>query len=112
MDSRLPTSAEEYFWDGIFPFFGYPAKVGEYSLDERGNFNHDNSQKKYIIWPFNTPLDVGPSADVHFDLNLLAERAVRRDESRPYEKINNLLRWILENQSKLKPEERKAPFDR
>ena len=110
MDLCLSTSLGKY--DGNFPFFRYPAKVGEFSLDERRNFHHDNSQKKYIIWPSKRSLEDGQSADVNFDLNLLLEKAVRKDETQPSERLDNLLKWVLENQSKFKLQDEKAQFSR
>ena len=100
MDSFLSTSIEKHV--GNFPFFRLPVKVGEFSLDEQRHFHHDNSQKKYISWPFNMPLDDGKSIDVHFDLNLLLDKAIRKDDSQLDERLDNLLKWILENKSKFK----------
>ncbi|XP_043216373.1 decapping and exoribonuclease protein-like isoform X1 [Amphibalanus amphitrite] len=108
MESCLPTSGEKY--DGHFPFFRQPTKVGEFSLDEKRDFHHSSCQKKYISWPLKRPLDDGQSVDVHFDLNLLLDRAVRKDDSQLDERLDNLLKWILKNQEKFKLQDRKASF--
>ena len=109
MDSYLTTVPGKH--EGNFPFFRHPAKVGEFSLDERRDFQHDSSQRKYITWPSKVPLEDGQNSDVSFDLNLLLERAVKKDDSQD-ERLNNLLKWILENQSKFKLQDGKAPFSR
>ena len=110
MEDFLPTAEASY--DGNFPFFRQPMKIGEFSLDDKREFHHDNSQKKYISWPLNTPLNDGQSTDVHFDLNLLLDRAVRKDDSQVDERLDNLLKWILRNQSKFKLHDGKSAFNR
>ena len=110
MDSYLTTVPGKH--EGNFPFFQHPAKVGEFSLDERRNFQHDSSQRKYIEWPSKLPLEDGENSDVHFDLNVLLERAVKKDDSHQDERLSNLLKWILENQSKFKLQDGKVPFSR
>jgi hypothetical protein len=73
---------------GKFPVYGRPNVIGYYSLDSEHNYRGDVSQLKYIHFPTNR--------NVKFNLDDGRTQAVKKDDSND-EKIDNLLRWMLQN---------------
>ncbi|XP_059571237.1 decapping and exoribonuclease protein isoform X2 [Alligator mississippiensis] len=89
----LPVSPGCYA--GPFPFYGRPAEVGHFSLDEQRRYHGDARQLRY----FAPPPDHRP--DPPFDLlDGYQDRYVRRDED-VREGLDHLLRWVLHNRCRL-----------
>jgi hypothetical protein len=73
---------------GTFPSYNKPHVIGCFSLDSESNYSGDFRLLKYIRFPANS--------DVKFNLDLGREHALRKDDNYD-EKLDNLLRWMLEN---------------
>ncbi|XP_055948080.1 decapping and exoribonuclease protein-like [Argiope bruennichi] len=82
------------YYDGRFPPFRKPSEIGYFSLDGEREYHDDNRQLKYIILPRNLK-------NVHMDLNVGYEDAVRKDFGKK-EKIDTILTWILYHQEEVK----------
>lgn len=79
-------------FDGNFPFFREPKEIGSFSLDIDRKFDHSRKQLKFFVKPpdFN---------HVNFDLTEGYSTMIRKDESKK-DYINDILRWILQNEAK------------
>jgi hypothetical protein len=75
---------------GQFPAYSKPRVIGYYSVDCDRKYCGDLSQLKYI--------DVPADYNVKFDLDRGRTLAQKKDDSCD-EKIDNLLRWMLQNSS-------------
>jgi hypothetical protein len=73
---------------GKFPAYSKPHVIGHYSVDCDRNYCADLSQLKYIHLP--------TDYNVKFNLDRGRKLAQKKDDSYD-EKLNNLLRWILQN---------------
>jgi hypothetical protein len=73
---------------GNFPAYSKPRVIGYYSLDSDSNYCGDLSQLKYIHLPANY--------NVKFDLDHGRKLAQKKYDSYD-EKVDNLLRWMLQN---------------
>ena len=73
---------------GKFPSYTKPRVIGYYSIDCDRNYCGDLSQLKYIYLP--------ADYNVEFDLDRGRKLAQKKDDSYD-EKIDNLLRWMLQN---------------
>jgi hypothetical protein len=73
---------------GKFPAYSKPRVIGYYSVDCDRKYCEDLSQLKYIHLP--------ADYNVKFDLDRGRTLAQKKDDSYD-EKIDNLLRWMLQN---------------
>jgi hypothetical protein len=73
---------------GKFPSYNKPHVIGYFSLDSESNYCGDLRQLKYIHFPVNS--------SVKFNLDLGREHEIKKDDNYD-EKLDNLLRWLLEN---------------
>lgn len=85
-------------WSEIFPRITKPEVAGYYSLNSKREYLPDLSQLKYLQLPRNNR--------INFNLNDGMENVIRKPDSASGENINNLLKWILVNHSKIQ-----APLD-
>lgn len=90
LKSVLQTYCEKY--DKSFPYFRQPTEVGSFSLDEQRIFHHNRSQLKNYHPPRNVEC-------CQFDLNHGYSQMIKKDES-VKEKIDNMLKWIMENKDR------------
>lgn len=74
--------------------FKIPKMIGYFSVDENRQFMPDASKLKYLKMP--------PMRNVYFDLNKGIEDFRHKPGSVTQEKMDFLLRWILNNIEKLK----------
>ncbi|XP_017540602.1 decapping and exoribonuclease protein [Pygocentrus nattereri] len=85
-------STRRQLYERDFPVYKQPVEVGCFSLDSERNFFSDSRQLRYYSDPGKSPkLNL---RDGHHD------RFIKRDES-VKERLDHLLRWILENRVKL-----------
>ncbi|KAL7850493.1 hypothetical protein SRHO_G00198420 [Serrasalmus rhombeus] len=85
-------SIRRQLYERDFPVYKQPVEVGFFSLDSERNFFSDSRQLRYYSDPGKSPkLNL---RDGHHD------RFIKRDES-VKERLDHLLRWILENRVKL-----------
>ncbi|XP_067007859.1 decapping and exoribonuclease protein [Anabrus simplex] len=75
-----------------FPSFQRPVVSGYFSLDSERKYCPDMTELKYIYMPSNLN-------DVKFDLNKGVESMVRSINEYPDEKLDNILKWILQNKN-------------
>lgn len=73
-----------------FPDISEPKIIGSFSVDKERRYVPNAQNCKYL----RTPLPSGP---VFYDLNVGLESVVRKPESARQEKIDHLLRFIVEN---------------
>lgn len=85
-----------------FPNFKLPKIIGYFSLDKDRNFVPNASNLKYIRMPNNKR--------IQYDLNLGYENVQHKPDGLN-EKINHLLRFIVQNKKKLLNEVRVLNFD-
>uniref|UniRef100_H3C3F3 Decapping nuclease n=1 Tax=Tetraodon nigroviridis TaxID=99883 RepID=H3C3F3_TETNG len=84
----LSTRRERY--EREFPEYKQPVEVGSFSLDSEQRFFNDRRKLRYYVEPDANPM---------FDLkDGYRDRYKKRDES-VKERLDNLLRWVLENRS-------------
>lgn len=74
-----------------FPHILRPQILGYFSLDAERTYHSNASQCKYIKWPQQTP--------VAFDLNIGYGNGIQKPATR--EKLDRILRFIVDNLSKL-----------
>lgn len=79
-------------WGESFPRITKPEVVGYFSLNGKREFLPDLSQLKYLQLP--------RSNRINFNLNDGMEKVIRKPDDID-ERINNLLKWILVNYSKI-----------
>lgn len=69
--------------------------LGDFSLDERRHFCHDQRNLHFI------PVDWAGAKKVNFDLNVAMDKVTRKNyEETKMEKLDRMLQWILSNTAK------------
>ena len=101
-DGQTPHSLSAYrqLYEREFPVYKQPVEVGFFSLDLKRNFFNDSRQLRYYVDPGRNP-----------QLNLrdgYRDRYVKRNDG-VKEKLDHILRWILENRAKLSSETAASP---
>lgn len=81
-------------YDGRFPYFSQPLEIGCFSVGSDRSYCDDTHQLKYISMPQNM-------SHVSMDLNKGYADVIKRNRGKN-EKIDFLLRWIVEHQEEIK----------
>ncbi|TRY56739.1 hypothetical protein DNTS_027365, partial [Danionella cerebrum] len=85
-----------HLYDRAFPLYQQPVELGCFSLDAKRSFFNDDRQLRYFV---------DPGKWLEFDLrDGYHSRFIRRDET-VKEKLDHLLKWILQNQHKTHPKD-------
>ncbi|KAJ9577289.1 hypothetical protein L9F63_006128, partial [Diploptera punctata] len=95
MDNQIePLKIEKHLLNRKFPSYDRPVVIGCFSLDVHRNYCNDLSQMKYVRVNDRFLRD-GETYKVRYDLDRGREHSIERDYVD--EHLDNLLKWILEN---------------
>ncbi|XP_026180855.1 decapping and exoribonuclease protein [Mastacembelus armatus] len=87
-------STRKELYERSFPLYKQPVEIGCFSLDSERRFFNDSRQMRFYVEPDKNP---------NFNLrDGYRDRFIKRDDS-VKEKLDHILRWIVDNKSKLNP---------